>query len=41
MKDQASWGEVKNCALVNVFSDGNLMKDWTLAEIRERVAKNY
>jgi nicotinamide phosphoribosyltransferase len=41
MKDQATWDEVKNCAFVNVFSDGKLMKDWTLAEIRERVAKNF
>ena len=41
MKDQATWDDVKNCAFVNVFSDGKLMKDWTLAEIRERVAKNF
>ena len=41
MKDQAEWDEVKNCAFVNVFKNGELMKDWTLAEIRERVAKNF
>jgi len=41
MKDQATWEEVRNCSFVNVFSDGKLMKDWTLAEIRERVANNF
>jgi nicotinamide phosphoribosyltransferase len=41
VKDQATWDEVRNCAFVNVFSNGKLMKDWTLAEIRERVAKNF
>jgi hypothetical protein len=24
-----------------VFSDGKITKDWTLSEIRERVAKNF
>lgn len=41
MKDQATWDEVRNCAFVNVFKNGQLLKDWTLAEIRERVAKNF
>jgi nicotinamide phosphoribosyltransferase len=41
MKDQATWDDVRNCAFVNTFSNGKLMKDWTLAEIRERVAKNF
>lgn len=41
MKDQATWDEVRNCAFVNVFLNGKLMKEWTLAEIRERVAKNF
>jgi hypothetical protein len=39
--DPREWDEVRNCAFVNVFSNGKLMKDWTLAEIRERVAKNF
>jgi nicotinamide phosphoribosyltransferase len=41
MKDQATWEDVKDCAFVQVFKDGVLTKDWTLAEIRERVAKNF
>lgn len=41
MKDQATWGEVKNCAFVQVFADGILTHDQTLSEIRERVAKNF
>lgn len=41
MKDQATWDEVKNCAFVQVFANGVLTKDWTLAEIREKVAKNF
>jgi nicotinamide phosphoribosyltransferase len=41
MKDQATWDEVKNCAFVQVFSNGVLTNDQTLAEIRERVAKNF
>lgn len=40
MKDQATWDEVKNCAFVQVFSNGKMTKDWTLAEIRAAVAKN-
>lgn len=38
LKDQATWDEVRNCAFVQVFADGKLTKDWTLAEIRARVA---
>jgi nicotinamide phosphoribosyltransferase len=41
LKDQATWDDVKNCAFVQVFSNGKITKDWTLAEIRERVAKNF
>jgi nicotinamide phosphoribosyltransferase len=41
MKDQATWDEVKNCAFVQVFSNGVLTSDQTLSEIRERVAKNF
>jgi nicotinamide phosphoribosyltransferase len=41
MKDQATWDEVKNCAFVQVFSNGELKNDLTLAEIRARVAKNF
>jgi nicotinamide phosphoribosyltransferase len=41
MKDQATWDEVKNCAFVQVFANGVLKKDWTLQEIRDKVAKNF
>lgn len=41
MKDQATWDEVKNCAYVQVFADGKITKDWTLAEIRAKVAENF
>jgi nicotinamide phosphoribosyltransferase len=41
MKDQATWEEVKNCAFKQVFANGVLTLDQTLAEIRERVAKNF
>lgn len=41
LKDQASWDEVKNCAFVQVFADGKITKEWTLSEIRERVAINF
>jgi nicotinamide phosphoribosyltransferase len=41
MKDQATWEEVKNCAFVQVFANGVLTKDWTLQEIRAKVATNF
>lgn len=41
LKDQATWDDVKNCAFVQVFSDGKITKDWTLAEVRANVAKNF
>lgn len=40
MKDQATWDEVKNCALKCVFKNGRMEKEYTLSEIRARVAKN-
>jgi nicotinamide phosphoribosyltransferase len=41
LKDQATWDEVKNCAFKQVFSNGKLTKEYTLAEIRATVAKNF
>jgi nicotinamide phosphoribosyltransferase len=41
LKDQATWDEVKNCAFVQVFKDGEITREFSLAEIRERVAKNF
>lgn len=40
LKDQASWDEVLNCELKEVFRDGELLKDWTLGEVRANLAKN-
>jgi nicotinamide phosphoribosyltransferase len=40
LKDQATWDEVNNCEFVKVFENGNLVKDWTLAEIRSNLAKH-
>lgn len=41
LKDQATWEEVKNCAYVQVFANGTVTKDWTLAEIRAKVAESF
>ena len=40
LKDQCTWEEEGKGELKTVFKDGQLMVDWTLAEIRERVKKN-
>jgi nicotinamide phosphoribosyltransferase len=39
LKDQATWEEVKNCEFIKVFSDGKLIKDYTLQEVRDNIAK--
>lgn len=39
LKDRATWEEMHNCEFIEVFSDGVLKKDWTLAEIRANIAK--
>ena len=41
LKDQATWDEVKNCALKCVFKNGKIMKEYTLSEIRNIVSKNF
>ena len=41
LKDQATWDEVKNCAFVQVYKDGNVVKRWTLDEVRGEVAKSF
>jgi nicotinamide phosphoribosyltransferase len=41
MKDQATWDEVRDCAFVNVFSNGKTVEEWSLAQIRQTVAKNF
>jgi nicotinamide phosphoribosyltransferase len=40
LKDQCTWEEEQDSELKTVFLDGKLVKDWTLAEIRARVAAN-
>lgn len=37
LKDQCTWEEEGQGELKTVFKDGKIIKDWTLAEIRERV----
>lgn len=39
LKDGASWEEVLNCEFVKVFENGKLLKDYTLAEVRENLSK--
>jgi len=39
LKDQATWDEVRNCEFIPVFKDGQLLKDYTLSEVRENLAK--
>jgi nicotinamide phosphoribosyltransferase len=41
LKDQATWDDVLNCEFVEVFNNGKIIREWTLAEIRERVAKHF
>jgi ribose-phosphate pyrophosphokinase len=36
--DQTAWIEVRNCEFETVFLDGTLIKEYTLSEIRERLA---
>ena len=40
LKDEATWEELNNCDLKEVFRDGKLLVDQTLAEIRARVQAN-
>lgn len=37
LKDQATWGEVMNCELKEVFRDGKILYETSLSKIRERV----
>jgi len=39
LKDQATWDEVNNCEFVKVFDNGVLVKDYTLQEVRDNLAK--
>lgn len=39
LKDQATWEEVLNCEFIKVFENGNLIKDYTLAEVRNNLSK--
>jgi len=39
LKDQATWEEVLNCEFIKVFENGQLLKDWTLQEVRNNLAQ--
>jgi len=39
LKDQATWDEVLNCEFVKVFENGELLKDYTLQEVRDNLAQ--
>jgi nicotinamide phosphoribosyltransferase len=39
LKDQATWSEVLNCEFIKVFENGELLKDWTLQEVRNNLSK--
>jgi len=39
LKDQATWEEVNNCEFVKVFENGELLKDWTLQQVRNNLAQ--
>ena len=38
LKDQVSWNEVNDCEFINVFENGQLFNEVTLAEVRARLA---
>lgn len=40
LKDEATWDEVKNCEYLEVFTDGKLINEYSLEEIRKRIEKN-
>lgn len=39
VKDHATWDEVRNCEFVPVFKNSQLLKDYTLAEVRANLAQ--
>jgi nicotinamide phosphoribosyltransferase len=39
LKDQATWEEVNNCEFVKVFENSQLIKDWTLQQVRNNLAQ--
>lgn len=40
LKDQASWHEVNHCEFIEVFENGRLLSDVSLAEVRARLAQS-
>ncbi len=40
-KDMVTMEEMMNCAFEVVFRDGELIKDWTLQEVRDNLAESY
>ena len=39
LKDEASWYDVNNCEFVKIFENGQLIKDYTLQEVRQNLEK--
>ncbi len=37
LHEEVTWSEVKACEFVPVFRDGELIREWTLRQIRERI----
>ena len=37
LEQRADWERVRNCEFVQVYCDGRITREWTLAEIRERL----
>lgn len=38
LKDEATWDDIKHCSFVPVFRNGELLKDYTLQEVRSNLA---
>ena len=38
LKDNATWEEAKNCEFVKVFEDGIISKEYSLADVRAKLA---
>lgn len=39
LQDRADWESVMNCALVPIFEDGKILKEYSLAEIRKTIVE--
>lgn len=39
LEENSTWDRVRNCEFIPVFRDSELLKDWTLSEIRANIAQ--